>query len=208
MDVMQLATQERSDLADLLETLTPEQWRTPSLCEGWTVHDVVAHVVSYEEHQGELVRRLVRAGGRPWRLNDVALSDYAQRSPEELVAFLRAHLRPVGTTAALGGRVGLTDALIHHQDIRRPLALAREVPPERLRVVLPFCVAAPPVRGFWHARGVRLVAEDVGGTSWSWGRGPQARGPAEAVLMALAGRRGAAKDLEGPGREILLDRLG
>ncbi len=49
MDVMALARAEREDLLDLLLTLTPEQWRAPSLCAGWTVRDVVAHVLSYEE---------------------------------------------------------------------------------------------------------------------------------------------------------------
>lgn len=43
-DPKQLAADERRDLADFLETLTPEQWQQPSLCAGWTVRDVVAHV--------------------------------------------------------------------------------------------------------------------------------------------------------------------
>ncbi len=47
MDVMALARAEREDLLGLLRTLTPEQWRAPSLCAGWTVHDVVAHLLSY-----------------------------------------------------------------------------------------------------------------------------------------------------------------
>ena len=35
---------ERRALADVLDTLTPEEWRSPSLCAGWTVQDVVAHM--------------------------------------------------------------------------------------------------------------------------------------------------------------------
>jgi uncharacterized protein (TIGR03083 family) len=46
---MEMATDERRDLAELLAYLTPEQWRHESLCEGWTVRDVVAHTVSFEE---------------------------------------------------------------------------------------------------------------------------------------------------------------
>jgi uncharacterized protein (TIGR03083 family) len=42
MDVMAPARAEREDLLDLLLTLTPDQWRAPSLCAGWTVQDVVA----------------------------------------------------------------------------------------------------------------------------------------------------------------------
>ncbi len=36
---------ERRAIADLLDTLTPEQWETPSLCGAWTVRDLAAHLV-------------------------------------------------------------------------------------------------------------------------------------------------------------------
>ena len=36
-----MATAERTDLADLLATLTPEQWEAQSLCERWRVRDRV-----------------------------------------------------------------------------------------------------------------------------------------------------------------------
>ncbi len=206
MDVMAMARAERKELADLLDTLTPQQWEHPTLCSRWTVREVVAHLVSYEEHgRSDLLRRLLRARLRPGRLNDAALDDYRDRSPEQLVAFLPDHLTPQGTTASMGGRVGLVDALVHAQDIRRPLGLPREVPADRLAVCLPFAVTAPPLRGFWHGRGVRLVATDLG---WSTGRGPEARGPGEAVLMVLAGRAGVARYLTGPGAELLHRRFG
>lgn len=123
----------------------------------------------------------------------------------QLVAFLRSHLDPQGSTAAMGGRVGLVDAMIHQQDIRRPLGLPREIPVDRMRIALDFAAWAPPLRGFWHTRGVRMVATDV---DWARGRGPEAAGLAEAVLMTLAGRAGVAQELSGPGKDILVQRLG
>lgn len=206
MDVMAMAKAERADLADFLESLQPDQWDSPSLCQGWRVRDVAGHVVSFEERSwGGVVSLAAKAGFRPNRVNDMARAEYARMAPQELAEFLRAHLTPHRATALFGGRVGLTDAMIHHQDMRRPLGIARQIPFERLRCVLPFAVTAPPLRGFWHGRNVRLVATDV---DWSWGRGPEARGPAEAVLMVLAGRRGAAQDLTGPGAPVLQKRLG
>lgn len=206
MSVMHLARDERADLADLLDTLTPEQWNAPTLCGRWRVRDVVAHMISYEEHGlRDLLGRLRKARYSFGRLNDVALADYVHLRPDELITFLRAHLEPRGSTARFGGRVGLADALIHHQDIRRPLGLPRQIPAERLGHALSFAVTAPPLRGFWHARGVRLVATDL---DWSHGRGPEALGSAEAVLMALAGRPTVTRDLTGPGVEILRNRLG
>ena len=201
-----MAQQERAELADFLASLRPEQWDHPSLCGGWRVRDVVAHVISYEEHGGvDLARRLARARFRPGRLNEVALAEYRHLAPAELVDFLRSHARPRGLTAARGGGVGLVDALIHHQDIRRAIGAPRQVTAERLAYALPFAVTAPPLRGAWHARGVRLMAADL---DWSRGRGPEARGDAEAVLMALTGRRGVARELTGPGATVLQQRLG
>jgi uncharacterized protein (TIGR03083 family) len=205
-DVMAMAREERAEMADFLAALRPEQWEHPTLCTGWRVRDVVAHAVSYEEHGArDLIRRLVRARVRPGLLNHVALAEYASLDPPELVTFLRDHLTPAGATARFGGRVGLVDAMIHHQDIRRPLGLPRRIPAERLRCALPFTVSAPPLRGFWNARGVRLVATDL---DWSRGKGPEARGSGEAVLMVLAGRRGVARELTGPGASILQQRHG
>ena len=191
-------------MADFLASLSVEQWDHPSLCSGWTIRDVAAHVVSYEE-QGwpDLATRLARAHFRIGRVNDVALRELAGRDPKELVEFLREHLTPRGATARFGGRVGLVDCLVHHQDMRRPLGMRRDIPADRLLSALPFAVTAPPLRGFWNARGVRLVATDL---DWSWGRGPEARGPAEAVLMVLAGRRGVAGELSGAGASILRRR--
>jgi uncharacterized protein (TIGR03083 family) len=206
MDVLAAARAERSDLADLLDALTDEQWEAPSLCAGWRVRDVAAHVISYEEHgKADLARRLWAARLRIGRVNDVALREYRGLSRAELARFVRDHLEPCGATARFGGRVGLADCLIHQQDIRRPLGLPREIPADRLRCVLDFAVTAPPLRGFWHARGVRLVATDL---DWSRGRGPLARGTGEALVLALAGRRGVAADLTGPGAAVLQHRLG
>lgn len=193
-------------MADFLASLRLEQWDHPSLCQGWRIRDVAAHVVSYEDHSwADLIKRVAKARLRPGRLNEVALAEYSARDPQELVEFLRKHLTPRGATARFAGRVGLVDALIHHQDMRRPLGMRRQIPAERLLCALPFAVTAPPLRGFWNARGVRLVATDL---AWSRGKGPEARGPAEAILMVLAGRRGVAHDLTGAGASILQQRLG
>lgn len=206
MDVIAMVREERAEMADFLESLRPEQWDQPSLCRGWRIRDVAAHVISYEEHNRiDLARRLLRARLRLGRLNEAGLAEYSHYDPKELVAFLRAHLTPRGATARFGGRVGLVDGMIHHQDMRRPLGMRRRIPAERLLHALPFAVTAPPLRGFWTARGVRLVATDL---DWSRGRGPEARGDAEALLMVLAGRPGVARDLTGPGASILQKRLG
>lgn len=206
MDVMREAGQDRQELAALLSELSPQDWEIESLCTGWTVRDVVAHVLSYEGLGPVAVgARMARGRFTFGRMNAVALRDQQTATPEELMERLRRFPQPTGLTAAMGGAIGLVDGLIHQQDIRRPLNRPRQINPDRLRFALKFAVTSPPLRGFWKARGVRVVATDV---DWAFGRGPEARGSGEAVLMSLAGRRGCAVDLEGPGSVTLQRRLG
>lgn len=203
-DLMALAADERRDLADFLEALTPERWSAPSLCEGWSVRDVVAHLVSYEElGPVGLVGRQIR-GWRHGGPNEVGRAEYARLSPAELIAFLRAHLVPHGITALFGGAVGLVDGLIHHQDIRRALRLARAVPNERVQPALGFALRSPKLPSRKDVRGLHLVATDV---AWQHGSGQEVGGPAEALLMAIAGRPDALGDLTGPGARVLAERM-
>jgi uncharacterized protein (TIGR03083 family) len=203
---MQLARDERADLAALLAGLTPRQWDAPTLCAGWRVRDVVAHMISYDGlGRRGLVARFAAGRFRPGRVNAVGVAEHRGDDPHQLLALLHQRLEPRGLTAGFGGRIALVDAMIHQQDIRRPLGLPRTIPAERLLPALGFARVAPPIRAFWRARGLRLVASDL---DWAAGRGPEVRGRAEAVLMAMAGRRGVVDELDGPGRATLAARIG
>ena len=88
-----MATAERTDLADLLETLTPEQWEAPSLCKGWRVRDVVAHVMSFDEvGLVGMFHRAIR--GRIVHVNQVGVDELASLTTEQLRLRMRGHLRP------------------------------------------------------------------------------------------------------------------
>ena len=206
VDAMGLARAERADLAELLGTLTPAQWEAPSLCAGWRTRDVVAHMFSYEDLSTlGLVGRFLRGGLLPNRVNAVGVAGHADRTPDQLVELVRSHLTPKGLTAGLGGRIALTDGLIHHQDIRRPLGLPRRIPSERLTAALDTARTAPTIGAGRRIRGLTLSATDI---EWSAGRGPHVEGPAEALLMAMAGRHGIVPELSGPGLPTLAERIG
>lgn len=203
MNALEMATAERTDLADLLATLMPEQWEGPSLCEGWRVRDVVAHVMSFDGVSPVgMFRRAIR--GRIVHINQVGVDELALVSTDQLLDRLRAHLRPQGLAATFGGRLALLDVTIHHQDIRRPLGLRREIPAERLRLVLDSSVRSLELPAWRIARGVHLTPSDL---DWSHGSGPEVSGPAEAVLMAIAGRPCAVGELTGPGQPLVAARL-
>jgi uncharacterized protein (TIGR03083 family) len=205
MTPLDLARDEREDFADFLSGLTSEQWQHPSLCAGWTVRDVAAHCVSFEGlSASELTTRFLKGRLSTDRINALAVDALADRSPDQLIAILRDNAEPHGLGAGFGGRVALTDNMIHQQDIRRPLGIPRTIPAERLRAALDFVRFAPTIRGAWRARGVRLVATDL---DWAHGRGPEVRGAGEALLVAMAGRPDALRDLDGSGKDRLAARF-
>ena len=205
MNLMGLARAEREDLRDLLAGLGPEQWSAPSLCAGWSVKDVVAHMLSYEELGArQLAERFVRGRLSVDRVNDIGLREYSTRTPAQLIELLDDHLDPAGLTAGMGGAIALTDGMIHQQDIRRPLAMPRTIPAERLVPALRTALFAPTLLGVVRVRDVRLVATDI---DWTFGRGPEVRGTGEALLMTVAGRRAAVADLSGPGQARVARRV-
>jgi uncharacterized protein (TIGR03083 family) len=205
MTYLELARAEREDFADFLDGLAPEQWDDRSLCAGWSVRDVAAHCVSFEGlSPGKLAARFLEGRLQTDRINELAVADLADRPTEQLIALLRDNATPHGLGAGFGGRVALTDNMIHQQDIRRPLGLTRTIPADRLRAALDFVRFAPTIRGAWQARGVKLVATDL---DWSFGRGPEVSGAGEALLLAMAGRQDAVADLDGPGTQKLAARL-
>ena len=162
-DTMRLARDERADLADFLATLTPEQWDAPTLCTLWRVRDVVAHIFSYEDlGLLALVRRFAAARLNADRVKAVGVAAYAEYGPAELLARVRERLQPSGLTARFGGQIALTDGLIHHQDIRRALALPREVPLDRVQAALRF---APGARSIGAPR--RLRGYDSPRPTWT-----------------------------------------
>lgn len=142
---------------------------------GWDVRRVVAHVISYEAARPlELAGAFLRAGFRVDRVNDYRLRTVADWTPEQLLDFLRSHLRPQGLTAGFGGGIALSDCLIHHQDIRRALGLHREIPVERVKEALHVALRAPVLPARRNAKGLRLQATDL-----DWGKGdrPVVTGP-------------------------------
>jgi uncharacterized protein (TIGR03083 family) len=128
---------ERERLAGLLGDLTPEQWGAPSLCDGWRVREVVAHMtMPYRTNAVGVLAGLVRARFSFNRYADRdARSATRAMSDAELLGLLRRNVdhpwRPPG-----GGEVGaLSHDVIHGLDFTEPLGLP-PAPAERLALVL------------------------------------------------------------------------
>jgi uncharacterized protein (TIGR03083 family) len=210
----ELVHAERVEFLAFLQTLTPEEWVAPSLCAGWRVRDVVAHQLIDETVRelgvAQLLARLAWWRFDFHRANAWWVQHCADRPVSELVdAWDRSlHQDPHRLWRSLLGPEGfLRASVIHHQDIRRPLRLPRTIPPERLRAVLDLVLTkdgSSNLDSYERAEGLLLQASDL---DWSHGQGPEVRGPAEALLMTLAGRADALPELEGDGLRILAARM-
>ncbi|MFF2555333.1 maleylpyruvate isomerase family mycothiol-dependent enzyme [Nocardia sp. NPDC058058] len=200
-DLRPLIRDERADLAALLRTLSPAQWETPSLCTGWRVRDVVAHLLHDSMPTATYLGDAAKARLSLHRLNDIQVRRAAAWSTDELIDRVEASI-DAGLGAAVLPRLSLVDLVIHHQDIRRPLGLDRVIPEARLRAVLdnpdPFAGATN------RMRGLRLSAADI---DWQVGQGPEVRGPGEAIAMSLAGRPAGLDALDGEGVRVLATRV-
>lgn len=200
MDVREMLACERRDLVELLHTLTPEEWEAPSLCEGWRVRDVVAHLLYDTIPLHRYLLAAVRNGPSVDRFNNRLVDNERLTPPSTLLARLSSIEN--GTLSPLSPKISLADMLVHHQDIRRPLGRERTIDPGRLRSVL----AHPDPFAFTrrYTRGLRFVATDL---TWSKGDGPEVRGTGEALALAAAGRRVVLGELDGDGMAILRERL-
>ena len=82
--------EERRALLQDLEPLTAQQWATPSLCEGWTVQDVLGHMIAAaRKTPPKFFAGMIGSG---FRFNAMAAKDVAreaQGGPAETLARFR-----------------------------------------------------------------------------------------------------------------------
>jgi hypothetical protein len=98
----------------------------------------------------------------------------------------------------------LGEAIVHGEDIRRPLGISRAYPMEAVIRVADFFKKSNLLIGSKNRiAGVTLRATD---THWSTGSGPEVSGPMTSLLLAMTGRSAALADLSGDGLDTLRAR--
>lgn len=195
---------ERNALAATLAELPAEAWAHDTLCPGWTVHDVAAHVIStpqigWAEMGGIALRNLGR-GYNTMIFREVKRLGARETRESILADFdrLASSTRHVPTTTHVEP---LIDALLHHQDIVRPLGRAHAMPPPAAAVAADRVRRLAPLMGTGRlVRSVRLVATDV---DWARGRGPTIAGPMQELLMLASGRAPERALLTGDGLALV-----
>ena len=173
-------------LADLLESLPEDAWQHPSLCAGWSVRDVAAHLTFSQTPLRNLLWPAVPAGLR----YDTLVRDTALRSPlthRQIVDTLRGFAGSRRRIAFITDLEPLIDVLVHTQDICQPLGIGHPMPVDAAAAATNRVLATPrPLRRWAPPSGARLVATDA---DWAYGAGPERRAPMQTHLLALTGRQ-------------------
>jgi uncharacterized protein (TIGR03083 family) len=202
-----LIIEHRLAIAELLERLASEEWEHESLCAGWRVRDVAAHLAlgTSTPPLRMLIREGFRARGNFDRLNHDLAVRHAQRPTSLITAELRQNAASRELPAVTNYRNIVFDVLVHGQDIAIPL-----------NRTLQFSTAAASaaatnlwqLRWPWSTqrrfRGLCFSATDC---DWSAGTDPMVRGHIRNLLLVLAGRPVALPELTGDGVPELALRL-
>lgn len=202
---------QRARTAVVLEGLTPQQWEHPSLCTGWTVRHVAAHLTMQRQRLRDAAEFIARHPHmlRHLTLNATIYHSAVMQAQElttpELIQRIRDGIGSRRHNAFVTPLETLTDILVHSQDIAIPLGLEMTMEPA------PTAVAATrrwESRGTWMAsvnhelplEGYRFSATDV---EWTRGHGLEVAGPIGAILLLVTGRSASVDQLTGEGADAL-----
>jgi len=197
---------ERAALAEDLDRLTDEQWGTRSLCESWTVEDVVAHMTSTAQMTPpKFFAGFMVSGFNFPKFSEEGVKSHRGDDPLETLANFRKQQN--STKSPPGPKVTwLGETLIHAEDIRRPLGIAHDYPIDAVRDVIDFYKNSDTlIRAKSRIAGLTLRATD---TDWTHGEGPVVEGRLMDLLMAATGRRSALESLSGEGVETFASHWG
>jgi uncharacterized protein (TIGR03083 family) len=195
---------ERAALAADLAGLTDQQWATPSLCTGFTVRQVLAHLTAGASlNPVRWLAGVIRCRFDFDKMVAMRLAEQVGATPAETLARFRHVVTstvkaPVPTEAVLG------EAIVHGEDIRRPLGIHRDYPVTTLTQLACYYQGSDlvvPAKG--RIAGLRLQASDG---PFATGSGPLASGSTLALIMAMTGRATYCDELDGDGVATLRAR--
>jgi uncharacterized protein (TIGR03083 family) len=206
--IWQAIDTQRADLCDLLADLNDDEWCQDSLCTGWTVRDVAAHLTMQQLGLRDVVSVMRKWRGSMDRTTaHVARLRAAELTTEQLIAGIRGMIGSRRHTLGVTYLETLCDILVHSQDIAIPLGRHLDVPAAAAAVAVTRALSMrwpPPLPSAKKLAGFHVTATDA---TWSTGEGPTVQGPMAALLLVYCGRLTALPQLTGEGAAALTARL-
>jgi uncharacterized protein (TIGR03083 family) len=206
-DAWTQAAQARTDFADVVDGLTPEQMEQTTLCDGWTPHLVAAHLVTFiDVPLPKFMFNVAKAKGNFDTAADTMARKIAERPMSDLVATLRAKASKKGALPMFPAELTTIDAVVHTQDVRRALSLDGAPPADLVSASLEFLTTHKRAGIMLEHKGLldglRFEATD---SDWAHGEGQLVSGTEEALLMGIL-RRPVFDELTGAGVATLQQR--
>jgi uncharacterized protein (TIGR03083 family) len=191
----------RLSLAAALGTLSADQWRSPSLCAGWTAAHVLAHqTMPFRISEADFMVGLQRCGGNFTEFSDVVAERDSKLPPAALVAVLRDNAQTKWVPPGGGLTGALTHDVIHGLDIAWPLGLEYEIPQQATTTTLDSLVSTGSQTLFgFPLEGIRVAASDV---DWFAGNGAELTGRSRDLVPLLAGRAVPRELFDGEGAAL------
>ena len=198
---------ERERAADMLRELTPEQWEAQSLCEGWKVRDVAAHMSSLARMDNRTAAiGIAKSFGNFNRyIAEEARSHAAAHEPGELIAELRLAANNTHRPPMSSELDPLVDVIMHSLDITAAVGIDWEVPTDAATTAADHLTTRKSMI-FFGGRRLRGLHLEATNAPWSHGDGPDVRGRIEDLLLLLAGRQVPLTHFEGDGVDVLRER--
>ena len=208
LDVFPLIAAERRRLADALDSLPREAWDAPSLCDGWTVHMVAAHLnAPWEASIPSVLVEVVKARSLAGGFDRLAHKIADNLPPAACVASLRDHADSRFTPPGFGPEAPLTDVIVHGADMLASSGGSVDVDPVALVTSLEF-LSRGKSKGFVSRGRIDGLVFEASDLDFRGGPGTLVvRGPALALCAAMCGRRSFVSQLSGEGLETLASRL-
>lgn len=205
---------ERLAVADLLESLSDDEWLLPSCCGDWTIEDVAAHLTVVWNYSAlDYLKRSLwhrptwfRPAAGLRAINATTVEERRSIGRPAIIADIRAHADDRTAPTGFDAKAPLTDVVVHRRDIEIPLGRVSDDEPEHAIAALE--TAALRRFSLFSNRkmlaGLSFRATDV---EWSAGAGPLVAGPARSLAHTMWGRSQSLDAVLGDGVDLLRSRL-
>ena len=206
-----LVKAERIRVLKYLRSLDDTQWNHQSLCDGWLVRDVVAHLaIEYKYTVSNSAIDFLRSGFNVNTFMMITAVEKGKKPRNLVLQMFEATVSERVLPKSLSPFNALVDLLVHEQDIRIALGDQRHMPTKPLRLIFSNWIPADynfgeKITGVAdRVKGLKFVANDLDLTV---GSGDEVIGSAHDILLAITGRRAALSTLTGEGSKLLIKRI-